>query len=461
MNLPPLNDFVFIPEKDVAFLGLFPYRHDYIHAKHGFNAEWRTNTKHALSDRLINQGAQLYGVRFGFMTEYAMLDIDDGSIYHPNHDPFAIGRIMAALEPLGIVAHVPITSSYSGGLHLYLPLPTAFKTWEIATAIAVLLSSAGFILEPGHLEVFPNRKTSPEQRYAAHRLPLQAGSYLLDADGHPCYTSREEFVSRWQLAGKQNCTDQGAIAQVLKAYERRDYKITKEAKKFLQDLDADIDVGWTGQGQTNFILGRIALRGYIFGHILEDGSDQPLEGRSLVRYIVDTARQLPGFYDWCRHQSELERRAWEWVRSVEASPKYFHYDWDNGPIVRNDPDPSSGNAWNTLQMQLARLRISEAIADLLDKDSLPVGTRDRLTAIAGYGISPDTLYKHTDLWHPEHLTEPSPLDPTPPKEDISLLPLIGWITAQGATLSDFTPSELYKIGWITAQGATLTDPGGG
>jgi hypothetical protein len=463
-NLNQQSLFVFIPEADTAFFQLFPYRFDYIYANQGFQPAWRTETRHALSDRLIDQGAHLFGVRFGFETRYAMIDIDGGSLYHPNSDPLAIGRMIAALEPLGIVATVPINSSYSGGLHLYFPLDQALKSWELGTAIGVLLARAGFAIAPGQLEIFPNRKTSPEQRYNAHRLPLQSGSYLLDDDFCPVFTSREEFVRRWQLAAEKNDSDQGAIDQVLKLYHRQDYRLTKEANKFLQDLDAEIEVGWTAHGQTNHILGRIALRGYVFAHVVEE-CDRPLEGRSLANYICDTARRLPGFTEWCRHQGDLVQRAWDWVRSVEASPKYFHYGTDLAIETSNASDSArseGGTAWNMLQSQLARLRISEAIGDLLDKESLPTGIRERLLAITNYGISPQTLYNHLDLWHPEHLADPSPLDPSPaPDQDKSLLPLIGWITAQGKVLSDFTPSQLYKIGWIIPQDATFSDSGGG
>lgn len=459
-NLPPSQEFAFIPEIDHPFFGLFPYRFDYIYANHGFQAAWKTETRHPLSDRMIDQGAHLFGVRFGYETRYALLDIDADSLYHPSSDPLAIDRMIAALEPLGIVATVPITSSYSGGLHVYLPLDQALKSWEVGTAIAVLLARGGFTIAPGQLEIFPNRKTSPEQKYNAHRLPLQSGSYLLDADFCPILTSWEEFARRWHLASEKNDCDQAAIDKVLKLYHRQDYRLTREANKFLQDLDAEIEVGWTAHGQTNHILGRIALRGYVFAHVVED-CDQPLEGRALVDYICDTARRLPGFDEWCRHQVDLRHRAWDWARSVQASPKYFHYGVDRAIDFSAPVRSEGGTAWNMLQSQLARLRISEAIADLLDKDSLPIGTRDRLTAIAGYGISPDTLYKHTDLWHPEHLSDPSPDGPEIENEPISLLPQIGWIIAQGASFSDYTPSQIYKIGWITAQGATLTDPGGG
>ena len=81
--------FQYIQEGDNEFLSLFPHRFDYIYAPHpnpGDTPDWLTESRHPLSDRLIQQGGYLYGVRFGSETSYALLDIDFNSRYHPNQD---------------------------------------------------------------------------------------------------------------------------------------------------------------------------------------------------------------------------------------------------------------------------------------------------------------------------------------------------------------------------------------
>ena len=186
MNLPA-PQFQAIQEPD-AFLHLFPHRFDFIYAEHpdpGDRPDWKTEDRHPLSDRLLQEGAYLYGVRFGKQADYLMLDIDAGSLYHPHRDRFAIPRLLAALEPLGLVETVAVTSSYSGGIHLYLPFQKAQETWAIAQVVSTLLANAGFKLKAGQLELFPNPKPYSEapSLYAAHRLPLQAGSYLLNNTG--------------------------------------------------------------------------------------------------------------------------------------------------------------------------------------------------------------------------------------------------------------------------------------
>ncbi|PZV10009.1 MAG: hypothetical protein DCF22_17575, partial [Leptolyngbya sp.] len=103
------HPFQSIQEWEDTFLSLFPHRHDYIWAEHPqptAKPAWQTESRHPLSDRLILQGSYLYGVRFGPKTNYLLFDIDSGSLYHPRRDPFAIPRLVAALEGLGLVSHI-------------------------------------------------------------------------------------------------------------------------------------------------------------------------------------------------------------------------------------------------------------------------------------------------------------------------------------------------------------------
>ncbi|MDX5437897.1 MAG: hypothetical protein LPK03_11920, partial [Pontibacter sp.] len=318
-----------VVETDHPFLALWPHRFDYIWAEHpAFDEKpkWQTETRHPLSDRLILQGAYLYGVRFGPTTQYIMLDIDRGSIYHPAKDSLAISRIRSALEDIGLTDGVFCTSSYSGGLHLYFPFEEAQKTWQVAIAITTLLENKGFKFAPGHLEIFPNSRhycpNGERTLYHAHRLPLQTGSYLLDSQLEPVSSSPDRFVELWHYAAARNSLTSKTVSRILKAAQRQQYRVTAKAEKFLNDLNAEIEMGWTGPGMTNRLLGRIAMRSYVFGHILY--ASQPLTSEALVEDIVRHARALPGFYEWSNHVEELEEKALQWARSVEKS-HYFHY----------------------------------------------------------------------------------------------------------------------------------------
>jgi len=399
----------YIPEATDPFLALFPHRFDYIYADHpipGTKVEWRTENRHPLSDRLIQQGAYLYGVRFGHETQYCLIDIDAGSLYHPTRDRHAIRRIRAALESLGLVSSILCTSSYSGGLHLYFPFDEPQESWALALVIDALLNNAGFKPALGQLEIFPNVREyvtdGKPHLFAAHRLPMQAGSYLLDEEFQPLPSNQATFVLQWEYAQRRNTINTPTLKQTLKVARRRHYALTGKADKFLNDLNADIEPGWSSHGQTNFILGRIALRSYVFGHILN--GTEPLEGKALVNEIVRVATQLPGYADWCRHQHEIEHRAEEWLMCVQNS-HYFHFGQGSNTTTGNTVTHTDGRLLqNQKRSEAAREKIKQAIAQLLEQNVLPPQATARFKVLLTYNIGGSSLYKHKDLWHPEFIT---------------------------------------------------------
>ena len=406
------ESFDYVPEKD-AFLALFPHRFDYIYADQPqpqASPNWQTERRYPLSDRLIQQGHYLYGVRFGAQTNYCLLDIDSGSPYHPQQDQLAIARIAGVLEAIGLVDYVVCTSSYSGGLHLYFPFAQAQSSWELAAVVSALLENAGFVPRPGQLEVFPNPKPyvveGNPSLFNAHRLPLQIGSYLLDRGFQPMWSSQAQFVQQWRSVEHRNSIDRLVLKRTLKQARRRRFCISGKADKFINDLNAEIELGWTGAGQTNRLLGRIAMRTYVFHHIIAGGT--PLSGKALVQKIVETAEALPGYREWCNHQSEIEQRAEEWARCIESS-RYFHYGDAQGKYKTKvaESEISTSEAaiallptWNQQQSAAARDRICRALADLLEKAALPIGATARFHALRQYGIGGGSLYRHRDLWHP-------------------------------------------------------------
>ena len=461
------QSFQYVREWDDAFLALFPHRYDYIWAKRpqpGEKPAWKTEKKHPLSDRMLRQGKDLYGVRSGQSTNYLLIDIDSDSPYHPQQDLQAIPRLLGALEPLELVTHIACTSSYSGGLHLYFPFKEAQNAYQLADAITTLLEHSGFKLEPGQLELFPNRKlyvTDGEPSlFAAHRLPLQEpGSYILNGAWESSYTDTSAFVQRWQFAQTRNTLTSATLVQVLQTRKRKFYKrLSKNAAKFLGDLDTEIEAGWTGSGQTNYLLGRLTLRAYIFHHVINGGS--PLEGEALVKAVSTIAPALPGYADWCRHQHELDKKIAEWAKSVEAS-HYYHYG--------DQPEPKKSNApgWNQQQQAAARTRITQAIADLLNQSNLPSGITARRNAIIPYGISHSTLTKHKDLWHPQFLAEPPvapSLEALHPHAEVSNKPQPTKVASDGllqpATTNKLVAPAASDAPQSASEGSFLSEVGG-
>ena len=394
----------YVVEYDDDFLALWPHRFDYLYASHpdpGTKPDWQTESRYPLSDRLIIQGSDIFGVRPGAQTTYGLIDIDKGSPYHPSRDPIALTRINEALEPLGLVADLKLTSSDSYGLHIYLPTGEELPSWQLGLAITTLLENKGFKIRSGWLEVFPNRKSfSTDGSYSlfnGHRLPLQQGSYLLNNDLQPVTSSQQAFVRQWRTAAERNDISKPLLKQLIRQALRRTYRVTGRAQKFLNDLHAEVELGWTGRGQTNRLLGRITMRSYIFGHLL--GAEAPLNGQALIDDVVRIARSLPGFKDYCGHQHDLEKRVREWVRSIEGDQTYYPY--GSGKAVKQQTGPT----WNQQQKAEAREHIRQVTIELCRQDAFPEKITPRFELLCGYGISGSTLYDNRDLWHPVYISE--------------------------------------------------------
>lgn len=447
----PQNNSVQAPNIDLC--ALFPHRYNYLWAEHpvpGERPQWQTQSKHSLTDRLIQQGAFLYGVRFGAKTNYFVIDIDKNSAYHPSRDPFAIQRLLDALEGIGIVAYVAVSSSQSGGLHLYFPYKTAQKSYQIGRVVQAIAQNAGFRVKPGHLEIFPNARPYQEKLslYTGHRLPLQLGSYLLNQNFEPIFTTEAEFIWQWKFAQARNDINTETIDQAWRTAQRQERSITRNAAKFLNDLDAEIEPGWTGFGQTNWILSKVADREFIFRHVLSGGA--PLAGETLVAAILRVVTALPGYKEFCRHQHNIEERVRDWARCVENHR--YHYGGTKAKLMGNSSPQSKPLNQNVLKAENAQRRICEAVADLIAKDELPSAITARRKAIERYGISPTTLNKYRSLWHPaelDHILEKQgennsvekTLEPLP-NQEVRTLPLNKFLDAPAAPLEQAGISEL-------------------
>jgi hypothetical protein len=174
-------------------------------------AAWTTVTTYPLRPSVLwnhwQDANQLIGVRFTHDTRYALLDLDAGGDYCT---PEGVAQIRAALETIGITRTLLIRSSWSGGLHLYIPFAEWVNTFNLAVALKECLKAQGFRLKAGQLEIFPNVKAYGVQtfiEYMGHRLPLQpgSGSCLLDDALNPIGSSLARFFWLWDgAAGHQD-----------------------------------------------------------------------------------------------------------------------------------------------------------------------------------------------------------------------------------------------------------------
>jgi hypothetical protein len=331
---------------------------------------------------------QLIGVRFGSTTSYGLIDIDNGSQYL---NASAIADIQAALETIGIYRTVPVRSSWSGGLHLYIPLPEPVKTFDLAIALKGTLQAHGYPIAPGLLEIFPNVKAFGRHweglfsEYNAHRLPLQpgSGSVLLNSSLSPVGADLQRFLWAWDAAA--NYQDLGELKSALKIgrenHRRRNRRPSSPAAAWKEDLKQTIYDGWSDWGQTNALLKAIATYGRVF---------EKLSGAELEHYITKVAIGSPGFTRWCRHQHEIERKARSWARSVEG----YYY-----PLHSSDRTAEAITTnGNDRRAQDAQYRIREAVRTLAHRGLETVSQWAQNLAAAG--ISTRTLYKYRELWDP-------------------------------------------------------------
>lgn len=375
---------------------IFAYRWKWINASLEDSAivqKWETNDKYPLKSRTLWKHWQdantVVGVRFGNSTKYALIDIDHGSPYIEHID-----GIKGALETIGITRTITLRSSWSGGLHIYIPLPQAFPTFSVACALKACLEAQGYPLRQGELETFPNVKAYARKwlgeftEYNGHRLPLQpaTGSTILDADltPHPYGESLSHFFAMWD-----NCVllnDRDEIAEALSIARanmsrKRARKATGPAEQWRKDLEDIIAEGWTGPGQTNQLLKEIACFGRVF---------ERLSGDALVEYVQRIATSRPGFERWCQHAHEIDRRAKQWALAAQG------FYWPLGDPPLRDRTLQSVNKNRSLE---ARERIAAAMRMIRFEGITKVGElAKRLVKAASCSLQ--TLYRHLDLWHP-------------------------------------------------------------
>ena len=361
--------------------------------------EWRTEIGYPLKPNALWQlwkdARTFVGVRFGKLTRYGLIDIDIESPYHPNQDPSSIPAIVQALESIGIYRVLIIRSSDSEGLHIYIPLADPIATYGLATALKFCCEDAGFKLAPGKLEIFPNCKSYKADgltNYNGHRLPLQAGSYLLGDDYQPITNDIGFFLKVWDMsvAGNDNQELEAAIALNKKRPGTHTRGGQSKGGKWRADCEATIAQGWTAHGQTNELLGTFAQYARVF---------LSLDGEELVQWMIGTAIAAPGYKQWSRHQHHIEARCGEWAKKTKGY--YFPYP-SSQPRTTKSPWGKS-NA-NDEKSSNAAERIKAAYE--LVKSGAFKNQTDLINAIATAAkCSLQTLYKNRSIWQPQTIDE--------------------------------------------------------
>ncbi|PZD70448.1 hypothetical protein C1752_12231 [Acaryochloris thomasi RCC1774] len=396
---------------------LFPNGWDWIYASAPHpdeSPQWETIGQFPLTpielEQLHQDPESLVGIRPNAQSRWLVIDIDHHSLYHPSHNPQWLPRIQEMLEDIGICRTLLCQSSFSGGLHLYLPLPQPVSSYWLSICIKLNLEAIGIKLIGGDCEIYPNPKRYVPKgqgysKYAAIRLPMQpeSGFYPLDADLNPLPWTLDQWLAAFeQAASHQDIeTFTRALTDSQETYKLRRHHHPKTLNSWQQRNDQEKAQGWTGAGQTNAKLKVFACEARVFMGM--DSVEQ------IANYVEETARNSPGFYQHSRHVHELPRRC------KDIAYWAMRYYWPNGTTPLRETKyhsretaPADFN-YHQAKRNAASHRIKEAVTQLVEEERLPKKVCDRAKAIIELShVSQQTLYKahNKSLWHPKEYQAP-------------------------------------------------------
>ncbi|MCA6595440.1 MAG: hypothetical protein IM539_03780 [Pseudanabaena sp. M046S1SP1A06QC] len=421
-----------------TFASFFPYSWNFIYAKNidrTSKPEWKTETRYPITGRRLYDywadNETLIGVRFDNQTEYALLDIDKGSPYHPNNNHEKFKTVLQALEDIGLVRPLIVQSSHSEGLHIYYPLWQEVPSFGIACAIKASLQKNNCEIAAGVIETFPNTKKY-DSEYNGHRLPLQTGSYQLDNDLQIVGRDLNQFVETWLTVQEHQDIDllKQAISEAKANYQPP--KDNRKPIKWREDLEKQIEAGWTRQGQSNQLLYLIGKYARVFLGCEED--------EAIAEYITKTAKAAAGFLRFCGDIKRLDQKA----KDIAKWCMKHHFPWGSKKEEQtNEQGEDTEN--KKAQKQAERLeRIRTTVNELNKTGEMPETIRGMAQAIAKSAkVSVETLYENKQLWHPEftesrNSTNTNNSAPSP----IAIAPLIE--QAETQTERAVTEKALYK-----------------
>jgi hypothetical protein len=421
-----------------TFASFFPYAWNFIYAKNidrTSKPEWKTETRYPITGRRLYDywadDETIIGVRFSNQTEYAMLDIDKGSPYHPHNNHEKFKTVLQAVEEIGLVRPLIVQSSYSEGLHIYYPLWQEVPTFGLACAIKASLQKNNCEIAAGVIETFPNTKKY-DSEYNGHRLPLQTGSYQLDNDLQIIGRDLTQFVETWLTV--QEHQDIDLLKQVI-SEAKANYQPPKDNRrpiKWREDLEQQIQTGWTGQGQSNQLLYLMGKYARVFLGCEED--------EAIAEYISKTARAATGFTKFCGDIKRLEQKAKDIAKW--CLKHHFPFGSKKGEQTENESEKTETQK---AQKQVERLeRIRTSVNELNKTGEMPETIRGMAQAIAKTAkVSVETLYENKQLWHPEftetsNSTNTNNSAPSP----TAIAPLIE--QAETQTEGTVTEKTLYK-----------------
>ena len=318
----------------------------------------------------VNSRQPFYlGVRPANKTSWVIIDIDEGSRYHPLSET-GEGDIVIknVLSTIGLHESIDFQSSTSSGIHLLYPLSEVKSTWEVANSLEQCLRAAGLEISPGILELRPNVKDW-NSKYLAIRAPLTGEGNSFWAPEFSDFGLHDDLLVFKQLFSMvQQSNEFRPFKEDLKAApryspNRRGPVSSKGSLKAGRERLAE---GFTGPRQTNELT------------FLAQQQARLVEGIDTVQGLrlrcSELVQRAEGFSEFCSHQKEVEDGSY-WTektlrRALELTPGGYVGTWREASNQRRAED-TTRRAHDTVSEALKHgLRfssINKAIAYLKTK----------------------------------------------------------------------------------------------
>jgi hypothetical protein len=430
--------------KAATFIRHFPYAYQWIYSEESDRTgkqQWYTETRYPIDGRHLwarhqEQNNKFVGVRFAPETKYCLLDIDRDSPNHPRQSESKFKGILHSLEAIGLNRPLLIQSSHNEGIHIYYPLSESVSSFSLACGLKSCLKNDAYEIASGVLESFPNTKHfgTPDRptEFNGHRLPLQAGSYILNDDLERVGNDIATFNFIWSMCADSQDMD---ILKEQIAIAKSNFKPPKLSKAhqdaiaWQNSLLQKIEQGWTEQGQSNKLLYTIGKYARIFANCRDE--------ESIAAWIVQKCYDTMGFLKYCRDVKRIKQKA----MSIARWCMKFHYAFGTKKLEKKKEV-----AQRRADRQAERLeRITKAVKNIDEQGTANQTISGLANAIAKLAnVSIQTLYDVKHLWHPEFYKETCNTAQDNDSSQFSLDLDVSTDSTQTQATSTITETSLYE-----------------
>jgi len=264
---------------------------------------------------------------------WAAIDIDEGSRYHfASDNGEGIEPIKDALSEIGLQNCMEFQSSNSGGIHLWYPLATLKRVWDLARELDACFLRKGLEIRNGVLELRPNTKQYNSD-YLMIRGPLTGEGNRYWEPEHGAFGLHEElqlFHKLWME--KQNDNKFKPLRErnhqtIITSPNRR-----RPVKSYynLEYIQKRLLTGFTGRGQTQ----ELKLYSPMVARLIE-GIDNFIDLKERTHELLEN---LPGFNHYCGHKQEIKKRRFiskgELIKCLKMTPGGYENTWKEKSNVR-------------------------------------------------------------------------------------------------------------------------------